>query len=509
MRTLIAELGPIVKRKLLDFVAGRAVLEVASLDWIQQVIVELAKAMALWVTDAWQQGLLRLADLLLDCPRCGARRKRKWRGSHPLHVEVLGFGVELPKLYLECEHCGGAGSVSVIKVLTGLASGEASAELKLAVAHFASQHSYGKARRDLEVHYGQSLERTKLRRLALEVEKEAMSFAEAERVAQLHRLAAEARTSGVALILLEADGGKVRSGKLAPCEPEDPGYGKTTPKRALPVRKRLVSWREVITMDARLPGETEASALDVLVPVGAPPGERGRRMHALAGRKGLGDNTRVVGLGDMGSELAASFDETFFAYVGSFWNADWKHTCDYVQAAHKLLKKNFDGAGWAADIKSAIWRRDRTRCDELLEDARKNRVKALPRDLEKCPVAALKTYLSNNWKHMRFAELKTLELPFVSARAEAQVRDRTKDRYCVAGAWTLENIEPKATLRAIIADGRWRSFRAHVLNRHRTSFEKGLFERLGQAVKQGRLSESQVAQLGVELPAAAVEQIAA
>jgi hypothetical protein len=465
------------------------------------VTVELAKAMALWATEAWKQNLLRLSELLLDCPRCGARRKRKWRGSHPLHVEVLGFGLELPKLYLECEHCGSAGSVSVIKVLTGLASGEASAQLKLAVAHFASQHSYGKARRDLEVHYGQSLERTKLRRLTLEVEKEAMSFAEAERVAQLHRLAAEARTSGVPLILVEADGGKVRSGTLTPCKPEDPGYGQKTPKRALPVRKRLVSWREVITMDARLPGETEASALDVLVPIVAPPAERGRRMHAIAGRKGLGDNTRVVGLGEMGSELAPSFEETFLAYAGSFWNADWKHTCDYVEAAHKVLKKNFDGATWAAAIKDVIWRRDRARCDELVEQAGKSRVKALPRDLDKCPVAGLKTYLSNNWKHMRFAELKALELPFVSARAEAQVRDRTKDRYCVAGAWSLENIEPKATLRAIIADGRWASFRQYVLERHRTRFDKGLIERLGQAIKGGRLTQSQVTTLGIELTA--------
>ena len=110
---------------------------------------------------------------------------------------------------------------------------------------------------------------------------------------------------------------------------------------------------------------------------------------------------------------------------------------------------------------------------------------------------------------MRFAELKALGLPFVSARAEAQVRVRTKDRFCVAGAWRLENIEPKATLRAIIADGRWPSFGAHLLDQHRTSFEKDLIVRLGQAVKHGRLSHSQVAKLGIQLPATADEELAA
>jgi len=44
-------------------------------------------------------------------------------------------------------------------------------------------------------------------------------------------------------------------------------------------------------------------------------------MLALAGRKGLGSNTRSIGLGDMGSELAAAFDEAFFDYPGSFWSA--------------------------------------------------------------------------------------------------------------------------------------------------------------------------------------------
>jgi hypothetical protein len=496
MDTLIAELSAIVKEKMLVWLHGRELLEMVSLTVVQEAMTQVGRAAAEAVGAAWREALVRLAEAVRPCPGCGRPRKLKWRSAQPLRVEVLGFRLEIPKPYLECAHCATPG-VSVVSLLTGLSSGEASAQLKLATAYCASAKSYGESRRDLWVHYGQELERTKVRRITLAIEQEALAFAEGERRAQLARLGGEARTVGAALILTEADGGKVRTGALVACEEGDAGYGKRMPKRGLPRRKRPTTFREVITMDAREPGVTECTALDVLVPAAAPPGERARRMLALAGRVGLGSNTRSVGLGDMGSELASSFEEAFFDYPGSWWNADWKHTCDYVEAVRKVLSRRFDGPAWAKAMKDAIWNRDVAQRDALLAQARRHRVKVLPRELEKCPVAALRTYLANNEKHMRFAELKALGLPFVSARAESQVRVRTKDRFCVAGAWCLENVEPKATLRSIIADGRWEAFRAHVLARHRDAFECALLARLARAVDEGRLSCAQVEALGL------------
>jgi hypothetical protein len=496
MDQLIAELSEIVKVRTLQWLTSLGVLEAGSLTMIQDVMSRVGRAAAEAVGAAWRERLVQLTVSLRECPRCGHRRKLKWRSSQPLRVEVLGFSLELPKPYLECGHCKAPG-VSVVTLLTGLSSGEASVQLKLAAAYCASAKSYGDSRRDIAVHYGQELERTKVRRLALEVEQEAMAFAEAERAQQLERLGGEARTVGVPLVLTEADGGKVRSGALVCCEQGDKGFGQRTAKRGLPRRKRPSCFREVITMDAREPGATDTSAMDVLVPLGAAPGERSRRMLALAGRVGLGSNSRSIGLGDMGSELCSGFEEAFFDYPGSFWSADWKHSCDYVEAARKVLSQRFDGRAWAKAMRDAIWNRDQARRDLLLAQARAHRVKVLPRELDKCPVAALQTYLTNNWKHMRFAELKALGLPFVSARAESQVRVRTKDRFCTAGAWRLENIEPKATLRSIIADGRWSCFRAHVLEQHRSRFEKHLLGRLALAVRQGRLSTAQLDALGL------------
>jgi hypothetical protein len=284
----------------------------------------------------------------------------------------------------------------------------------------------------MAAHYGQDIERTKLRRMALEVEKRAVDYAEAKRADALLGLSGEARTNGVQTLMVEADGGMIRTGELIDLDPTEPGYGEET-KRGTRRRKRPTQYRELITMDAREPGETEPTTLDVLVPVGAPAGERSRRLLALAGRKGLGDNTSVKGLGDLGSALPAAFDEAFV----------------------------------------------------------------------KCPVKTLAHYVTNNWHRMKSAQRKAEGLPFVSARAEAQVRERSKKRFNVAGAWKLENLEPKATLRAIIHEGDWESFKRSQLAAEQSSFAQALQARLKKSVIEGRLGPGVISDVEAPMPASA------
>lgn len=507
MQDLIAALRPAVKEQLLSHLATRPLVEVVALDCIQELLAALFTALGQGLAEAWADALAALAQRLAGtCPRCGRQRVCRSRASHPMRLQLLGQDVALPKLYLACEHCD-APPVSITRLLTGLSAGEASLELKLVAAYCAAEKSYRAAQTDLEVHHGQHVERAKLRRIALEVEKEAMRFAETSRRAALARLDAERRTEGPARLIVEGDGGTTRTGQLVPCVAGDAAFGRTTPKRGLSCRKRETHFREIITLDVREPGEVEASALDVLVPHTAAEGERTRRMLATAARKGLGDNTRLLGLGDMGSELAPSFAEAFHAYRGSFWLADWHHTCEYVRLAAAVLER-LDVQAWKAALRTAIWQRDRAQCDRLLECARRRRVKNLPAQLEKCPVAALATYLINNWQHMRHADAAALGLPTVSARAEAQVRDRSKRRFRVPGAWRVENLEPKATLRAIIAEGRWPAFRAAQHHNARSLFAAQLRERLLLAIASGRLDAKHVASF-IALDPPAQERIAA
>jgi hypothetical protein len=139
--------------------------------------------------------------------------------------------------------------------------------------------------------------------------------------------------------------------------------------------------------------------------------------------------------------------------------------CDYVDAAATVLEQ-LDVGQWKHDMRDAIWQRDTGKRDALLSQARQHRVAKLPEHLQdKCPLHALKHYVVNNWHRMQAARLKEMGVDFVSARAEAQVRDRTKQRFSVPGAWRQQNIEGKATLRAVIAEGSWQNFRAYCLER--------------------------------------------
>ena len=462
-------------------------LDLASLDWLQGFLLVLVKAVCEAVVEVWKEVLVSTAEeLARQCPRCGQRRKWKWRRKQCMKVSVLGLDFELPKPYVECGHCDAPG-VSVVKLLTGLRSGDSSAELELLAGHCASQASYRKAARNLKAHHGQEVERTKVRRMALKVEGEVVVFVEEQ------RREAEARgeaARGPERLLEQADGGMIRSGILEPCQEGDEGYGKKTPMRGLPRRKRPVQYRELITFDVRVPGEGAPRALDVMMPVLSPEGERGRRMRAMALRAGLGSNTKMNGLGDMGSGLAPAFEDVFKDHHG-FWEADWTHTDDYVKKAVGVLSE-MDTEGWKEQMRAAIWDRDAAGRDILLLEAFRHRVHPLPAKYEKCPLHALQVYLKNNWKHLRFKEMEALGLPIVSARAESQVRDRTKDRFSVPGAWLEENLEPKASLRSIIDEGSWDEFRAYVHQQRQSAFRQQLVARLEAAVREGRLDRAEL-----------------
>ena len=506
---LITNLQAHVRAEADKYLSQRPLVEVASLDEMEALSRTLFAALVVVFFEVWSVVLERVAkELALTCPRCGRKRKCKRRRRALMELKILGLEITVPKLYLECAHCAAPG-LSVTKVLTGLSSGDASVELKLMAAYSAAKDSYGKATKDHEAHHGQQLERTAVRRMALDVEGSAMEFAAEQRAAALKKVSGEARTIGVERLMVQGDGGSVRTGKLVPCEPGDEGYGKTTAKTGKPRRKRVTQNREVITLDVREPGQMEPRGLDVVVPCEAAEGQRAQRMLATAVRSGLGDNTQVLGLGDLGSSLPQSFDEAFVGY-DSIYSGDWTHVRGYVEGAAAVLEdregptddesressnesETFDPESWQQQMLDAIWKRDEQSRDRLLDQAYEHREEELPESLERCPVHALDSYVCNNWDRMHAAEFKHMEVDFVSARAEAQVRERTKKRFSVPGAWRQENLEGKATVRAIIDEGSWESFRQWCRNRSMNLFQQHLVERLEQAMSEGRMSADQVA----------------
>ncbi len=480
----IQELVVVVKEFATEAFSKAELLDLVRLDWLQAVVMTVVKAVCCAVVEAWKARLLAVAEgLVRQCPKCGKDRKWKWKSGREMSISLLGVSFKLPNPYVECGHCDAPG-VSIVKLLTDLQSGDVSTELELLAARGGALHSYGDASRELEAHHGQEIERTKVRRIALKVEAEAMQYAmEARRTA----LASEPPEIGPpsGWLTIEADGGKVRTGRLERCQKGDPGYRKKTAKRGTPQRKRKAEWRELITMDVRQPGELQPRCLDVLLPRGAPKGERARRMRAAAIRSGMGRTTRIQGLGDMGSELAPALLAAF-PERSRFWLADWTHTRDYVKNAAKMLT-GMDAEVWQQNMTDAIWRQDTGSRDHYLTLAFQHRISALPPGFEKCPLNALQTYLRNNWKHMQHRFAQANKLPIVSARAECQVRERTKGRFTIPGAWLVQNLEPKATLRSIIQGNEWHSFCQYVRERRDGAFLPKFHTRIQKAVAQGRV----------------------
>ncbi len=485
--------------KLIDeFLRAQLVRDALSLSWVAFRAMELCRAVCVAFVRAWARRLEQAAvEVGLICPECGQKRKIRWRETQPLWVDLFCGRLCIGKPYLRCgaKDCSGH-PLSVTRLLSGLRSGDSGLVLKLQAGRQGAEETYGKSARSLEEHpLGVQLERGKLRRLAIEVEDQAVEYREQQR--REHSKPDPLPDVGVPLLVLEGDGGSVRVGTYQTPGVGEKGEQERTPVRKLPRRRRPAENREVITLDVRQPEEKSASALDVLMPVIAPRGERQRLMRVLARRKGLGADTEIYGLGDMGSALAPAFEQAFAGHPG-FWQADEKHTRDYLRAVVPVLQ-GLNGEQWHEALWAAIQQRDEAQRDALLEQAQRHRIASLPDGLKKCPVHALASYLHNNWDHMRFEEMKERGLPVVSARAESQVRDRTKSRFSVAGAWDLENVEPKAILRSIIAEGSFARFTEWLYQKEQASFVQGLKERVEKAVEERRLDAKAAALLiGIE-----------
>ena len=476
------------------FLKAQPLSDALSLTWVTFRAMELCRTVCVTFVQAWARLLKQAAvEVGQICPDCGHKRQICWRETQPLWVDLLCDRLCIGKPYLRCgaKDCSGR-PLSVTHLLSGLRSGDSGLVLKLQASRQGAEESYGKSVRSLEEHpLGAQLERGKLRRLAILVEDQAVEYREQQR--REHSTPDPLPEAGVPLLVLEGDGGSVRVGTYQTLEVEEDGEPELTPVRKLPRRRRPAENREVITLDARQPEEKSASALDVLMPVTAPPAERQRLMRALARRKGLGADTEVYGLGDMGSALAPAFERAFPEHP-SFWQADEKHTRNYLRAVVPVLE-GLNGERWHDALWAAIQQRDEAQRDALLEQAKRHRITSLPAGLKKCPVHALTSYLHNNWDHMRFAEMKERGLPVVSARAESQVRDRTKSRFSVAGAWDLENVEPKAILRSIIAEGSFAHFTEWLYQKEQSNFVQGLKERVEKAVEERRLDAKAAALL--------------
>ena len=228
----IAPIETAVKDHVRDTLSMRRDAEVFDIDRVEAGLRSAMQRLACGIMQAWGDHASQVAiELGGPCPGC--EQPRKVRRRSPMTVTMLGLEVEIPKPYLDCGRCDAPG-VSIMPLLTGLRSGVSSSEVALMASYCGAEKTYGRASRDLAVHHGIEVERTAVRRMALEVEKLAIGYADAQRERLLADAGREVRKQGIPCLMLQADGGSVRVGELRPTRPGEAGHGKLTPKTKRP-----------------------------------------------------------------------------------------------------------------------------------------------------------------------------------------------------------------------------------------------------------------------------------
>jgi hypothetical protein len=91
-------------------------------------------------------------------------------------------------------------------------------------------------------------------------------------------------------------------------------------------------------------------------------------------------------------------------------------------------------------------------------------------------------------RHPGFETTFTVTARYATVKSFSCLAQRDGAGFTVPGAWREENLEGKATLRAIIADGRWSQFRKHYLDVRSRKSKETFYARAAKAVHEGRLS---------------------
>ena len=178
-------------------------------------------------------------------------------------------------------------------------------------------------------------------------------------------------------------------------------------------------------------------------------------MLAAAARAGLGDETRIHGVFDMGRWIHSQFEEQFAPYPHSAC-ADISHVTAYLTDAGRELvpdravafgmehkRRLLDG-----EIEPVLHRLHGHRCvGECVHN-----------DVGECVARVARRYLENHRQYLDYPPILAQQLPVGSGEAESGIRHLIKKRLDVAGAWTEDNGQRMLALISVRASGLWEDF---------------------------------------------------
>lgn len=304
--------------------------------------------------------------------------------------------------------------------------------LQAAITDFGAEVSFAQASARLQQHYGIEVSPTAVRRVSLHHGR------------QLHDWTPPARTTPDAARLVgECDG------SLIPLR--EPLVTHAAGKRTMPR-----AWKEVRLCAARADGMTQArygATLGSVLEVGA-------LWEQTACAAGLGEKTRVHGVGDGAPWIAEQFDR-HFGGQGRYL-VDFYHVTEYLAAAAPTCAPRA-AAAWVARQQQRL---KANQLDRVLRDLAGHlepaaSVGSRRRDTVESvtPVRDCERYLRVRREQLDYAGALAEGLPIGSGLIESGHRHVVQARLKKAGAWWYQqHAQSMLALRVVRANGDWKHY---------------------------------------------------
>lgn len=386
------------------------------------------------------------------CGRCGRRccRDLSW-----VPLVVLGQTVLAQVVYYYCRRCkSGRGPM---RQWLGVHAGSASSRFMRALVALCLMRSFGKGAEQFKEQHGQEVDRTRAERVTYQVGKEAQQYLEQRREREQERVNQQvAMIKGAPLLELFADGGGAPVGKLV--RPPLEQATELTKKRKLPKGQRPRTKREVRLICVHPPEQVTGKIVDLHIAPHDHPEVSGQRMYAAALEAGLGDNTRVHGVFDMGLWIASQFAEQFPGAQNTA-AADFYHTVEYLGGAAQVLfpRDEPQRKQWLSLMSHWLKLSETDLVAQQLA-AHECGPRCPVDDHGTCRVQAALRYVLNHEGYMDYARFVAEGLPIGSGEAEGGVRHWIRARLDVPGTWDEENLKCLCALQTVWACGWWDDF---------------------------------------------------
>lgn len=301
-----------------------------------------------------------------------------------------------------------------------------STPLQRAMVDFGSEHSFGRAARDLKEHYG------------IEVPVSSIVRAEYRHGAQCAEFERQSENEPVGTLVCEMDG------SMIPIVENEPGEGP---------RKDRRKHKETVWKEAKLSAveRQEDGTVGYAATMGCVE-EAGLELYGLTLRAGATESTPIHGVGDGAVWIKNQFDDLFGDR--SNYLIDFFHLCEYLAGAAPGCRPE-KPESW---INVQRKRMKENQMEKVLEELRKYlEPSSTPR--EQAPVRQCYDYINNRPDQYNYKEALEKELPIGSGLIESGHRHVIQQRLKISGAWWKKNnAQTMLNLRVLRANGAWDAY---------------------------------------------------